>query len=318
MDIYHDATAVETVALPVAPRAARDAFAFIDLARLGRTDWWSGTKGLLKFFGWQLAVGMALAAPILIWQNALSRNVVDAAALGGLAAACWLTARGAAVKSQQRPFWSLVSAELRLAPSRVLMGAGLWLGVEAVLTALGLLYAAMVDPVGLARDLDDVAWPTNREIIVTGLLCIALFPFQAAGEELIFRGWLTQTLGQFLRRRWLLVLIVGLLFALGHGFSHGMAAFPYFVVMSLGLSALTLMDGRLELAIGAHAANNISFLIMRLLSASAPPRLLFDHTQLPWSAVGIGIIQSGLVYLAACWFVRRDEFHRMLAAVRGR
>jgi uncharacterized protein len=318
MELYHDATAAEPAAPPLAPRAARDAFAFIDLAQLGRTDWWSATKGLLKFFGWQLAIGIALGVPIVIWRKALSENAVDVAVLAGVAAACWLTARGATVKSQRRPLLSLVSPELRLVPSRVLIGAGLWLGSEALLTALGLLYDAMVDPVALAEVLSDVAWPTSPELIVTGLLCIALFPFQAAGEELIFRGWLTQTLGQFLRWRGLLVLIVGLLFALAHGFSHGMLAVPYFLVVSLGLSALTLMDGRLELAIGAHAANNISFLFSRLFSASAAPQLLFDHTQLPWSAVGMAVIQSGVVCLAACWIVRRDEFHRLMAIVRSR
>src|SRR5579864_8848191 len=52
--------------LPAAlPRAetphAADSFFFIDLARLGRTDWWSGLKGALKFAGWQLAIGIGLA-----------------------------------------------------------------------------------------------------------------------------------------------------------------------------------------------------------------------------------------------------------------
>jgi membrane protease YdiL (CAAX protease family) len=314
MALYHDVTAAEPAGQPLLPGIEQAAFAFIDLARLGRTDWWSATKGLLKFFGWQLAIGLALAVPIIFWRNALSKNVIDVAALAGAAAACWLAARGAAVRSQRRPLLSLVSAELRLMPSRVLIGAGLWLGASALLTALGLLYDAMVDPVGLADEFNDFAWPTSPEVILSGLLCVALFPVQAAGEELIFRGWLTQTLGQFLRWRWLLVLIVGLLFALAHGFSHGIFAVPYFVVMSLGLSALTLMDGRLELAIGAHAANNISFLLARLFSASAPPQLLFDDSQLPASAIIVGIIQSVLVVVAARWIVQRGERRRLAMA----
>jgi hypothetical protein len=142
--------------------------------------------------------------------------------------------------------------------------------------------------------------------------------FPSGGRGIDLPRWLTQTLGQFLRHRWLLVLIVGLLFALAHGFSHGILAVLYFVIISLGLSTLTLMDGRLELAIGAHAANNISVVLARLFSGSAPPLLLFDHTQLPWSAVVIGIIQSGLLCLAACWIVRPDEFRRLIAIVRSR
>ena len=100
----------------------------------------------------------------------------------------------------------------------------------------------------------------------------------------------------------------------GPGFSHGIFAVPYFVVMSLGLSALTLMDGRLELAIGAHAANNISFLLARLFSASAPPQLLFDDSQLPASAIIVGIIQSVLVVVAARWIVQRGERRRLAMA----
>jgi membrane protease YdiL (CAAX protease family) len=313
--LYHDLPlAVPTK--PFTPRGASDAFTFIDLARLGRTNWWSGVKGLLKIIGWYLLIEIVLG--IWMWNGAVSVRVIETAALAGMAAAAWIAVHGATVKSQRRPLLSLVSSELRLRLARVMLGAALWLVSYACLTGLFLLYDAIVDPVGLSHQLSHLALPKSEELVVTALVCVALFPFQAAGEELIFRGWLTQTLGQFLRHRWLLVAIVGLLFALAHGFSHGLFAIAYFLVISLGLSALTLTDRRLELAIGAHAANNICVVLGRLFSSQAHPQLLFLNTQVSWWALIVTVLQFALVCLAACWIVRRDEFHRLIAIVRSR
>lgn len=151
-----------------------------------------------------------------------------------------------------------------------------------------------------------LGWPTRPDVIVMGLACVVLFAFQAAGEELICRGWLTQTLGQFLRRRGLVVLIVAALFALAHRFLHGVLAFPYFAIWSLGLSALTLMDRRLERAIGVHAANNIStvlvFMFVPAWPAQAP--VLFSHSPVHWWHLVVLATQLGMIYLAARWLVR--------------
>src|SRR5690242_16988441 len=40
----------------MSPMPDRDPFIFIDLARLGRTDWWSGVKAFLRILGWQILI----------------------------------------------------------------------------------------------------------------------------------------------------------------------------------------------------------------------------------------------------------------------
>ncbi|HEX9491058.1 MAG TPA: CPBP family glutamic-type intramembrane protease, partial [Stellaceae bacterium] len=112
---------------------------------------------------------------------------------------------------------------------------------------------------------------------------------------------------QFLRWRWLLVLVVALVFALAHAPYDGPFVFPVYVIMSLGLSALTLLDQRVELAIGAHAANNVSVVIVSLfLSTPLQRRTLFlDGGPVPWWAVLEAAIQFALVYAMAYWLVRR-------------
>jgi len=87
------------------------------------------------------------------------------------------------------------------------------------------------------------------------------------------------------------------LFALGHGFSHGILALPYFMLMSLGFSILSLRDGRLELAIGAHIAHNC-------LSVTMPPK-----GELPSLFVGshgmlgpLTLAESGIELVLVCGF----------------
>jgi len=58
-------------ALPVATGRGRDPFAFIDLARLGRTDWRSAVKAFLRILVWQVLVGIpvGVAATVIKYRN---------------------------------------------------------------------------------------------------------------------------------------------------------------------------------------------------------------------------------------------------------
>lgn len=61
----------------------------------------------------------------------------------------------------------------------------------------------------------------------------------------------------------------------------GVFAFPCDVVLSLGLSARTLMDGRIELAVGVHAANNINYVLGRIFSLPSHALIVFDDSVTP-------------------------------------
>ncbi|HEX7969941.1 MAG TPA: CPBP family glutamic-type intramembrane protease [Stellaceae bacterium] len=291
-----------------APAGGRDSFAFIDLARLGRTDWWSGVKAFLRILLWQVLVSIPLAIALIFWRHALPPMFAEVAVLAGVTAGWLIGLSGAARKSLRRPLMSLVSPDLRLDFSRIALGAGFWLGANILITMAMLLVYALAYPETLARASGDFAWPST-EMLAAALLSIVLFPLQAAGEEMAFRGWMTQTLGQLLRRRWLVALVVAVAFALAHGSYHGLFALPLYIVMSLGLSALTLLDQRLELAIGAHAANNIFVVIASLFltAHSARPTLFLNEVQATWSMSARAVVQFALIYAMARWLLRRRE-----------
>ena len=303
-------------AAPATPR--RDPFAFIDLARLGRTGWKSGGNASLQLLGWQIVVALPAGVALYFTRAELPDGFFEVVLLATATLGWMLGLRGVARKAHRRPLLSLVSIDGRLDLRRIALGAGFWLAAYLVVGMLGLAFYALIQPADASPVMDGPSAPPSGLFLLAGLLSIALFPLQAGCEELVFRGWLTQTLGQVLRRRWLLVLVVAVVFALAHAPFDGPFVFPTYVVMSLGLSALTLRDQRVELAIGAHAANNISVVLVGLfLSGSSSgvlsepathPRTLFlDAAPLPWWMVPEAALQFALIYAMACWFLRRGE-----------
>ena len=81
-------------------------------------------------------------------------------------------------------------------------------------------------------------------------------PFQAAAEELFFRGYLMQALGSVVAKPWFGVLGSSVVFALMHGTQN----LPLFVDrLAFGLLAAVLVwrTGGLEAGIAAHVVNNV-------------------------------------------------------------
>lgn len=306
-----DGQSVPISAIPnesaAAPSAANNALAFIDLARLGRTDWWSATKAFLKLIGWQVLVSIVAGVALYFWGDALSLAAKEVAILVVATAGWYVGLRGAVRRSHGRPVMSLIAADQRLKLGRVALGMALWVCVIALVVALTLPFQGLLDAVMMTEGRSHLAWPLPPDVIAVVLLSVALFPFQAAAEELVFRGWMTQTLGQYLRQPWATALVVAVLFALVHGFSLGAWAFPYYVTMSLSLSAITLLDGRLELAIGVHTINNVCAILGNVLTSADPasPSLFLDSSPIPPWALVQAIAQATLLYLGARWLIRR-------------
>jgi membrane protease YdiL (CAAX protease family) len=102
------------------------------------------------------------------------------------------------------------------------------------------------------------------------VIAIVLVPLQTSAEELFFRGYLMQGLGQVFKQRIFPLLITSLLF----GFMHfgnpeidklGPLLMVSYVSMGFFFGIITLMDEGLELALGYHAGNNL--LISLLVTA---------------------------------------------------
>jgi uncharacterized protein len=295
-------------------------FTFIDLARLGQIGWWTAVKAFIRIAGWVFLATFALgfAGGLVSALRHVSTPDGPLWEFGILATTTFgllMGVRSAVRKSQRRPFMSLFGLQSRPSLRRIALGAVLWFATKAMLLVLVLLPAALFEPAILGNLVTKIRWHPNTELLTAALLSIAIMPIQAASEELVFRGWLTQTLGQAIRRLWLLMLIVGLIFALAHGFRHGWWATPYYLLMSIGFSWLSLWDGRLELAIGAHAANNIYAVAATLFSfggsgttspGTGHPNLIYGSQAMNWQLLLGLALQMAIAYAVIHRYARRS------------
>ncbi|HLY56927.1 MAG TPA: CPBP family intramembrane glutamic endopeptidase [Stellaceae bacterium] len=306
---------------------AAETFAYIDLARRGRTGFWVAVRGIIRMALYLVAMlaiafgALVLAvrrfpelAPVLTQLPTGKAGPIAEFALiiPQVIVVLWAV-HDATVRTQRRPFLSLISADGRIDPWRVLAGA-----IAAIVAMLG---SGLVIDLG-ARILgfpDDSSQPPSwhtpdAQWLIAAVLGLAIIPLQAGGEELLFRGWLTQTLGQGVRNRVLLALIVGLLFALAHP-PYSPAGIGYFASLSLGFSAVSLADGRLELAIGAHTAQNLFVLLVvtPFLEGNSPTLLGSRQAELGVIAAATGIIQSLLLYA----LTRSPAFRRAFGLTEG-
>jgi membrane protease YdiL (CAAX protease family) len=130
---------------------------------------------------------------------------------------------------------------------------------------------------------------STLSLIILVIISVTLIPFQAAWEEIIFRGYLMQGFAVLLRNRWLPLIITSVLFALMHwpnpevkeyGF---LTMMPYYAIFGLIFGIMTLLDDGIEAAMGAHAANNVflCILVTNEFSALQTPALYEMHEMDP-------------------------------------
>ncbi|MEK8180018.1 CPBP family intramembrane glutamic endopeptidase [Flavobacterium buctense] len=95
------------------------------------------------------------------------------------------------------------------------------------------------------------------------LISFTLLPIQTSAEEYIFRGYLMQGLGLLAKNRWFPLVTTSLMFGLMHILNPevqkmGYIIMVYYIGTGFFLGIITLMDDGMELALGFHAANNIT------------------------------------------------------------
>ena len=131
------------------------------------------------------------------------------------------------------------------------------LGVYAVFFAVSLGLGALAGEQISA----DAAHPAIPLML---LLVIVLIPFQAAAEEYVFRGYLMQLIGGWLRHPVFAIVLPAPLFVLGHGYDiWGGLSVGAFAIVAGWLSWRT---GGLEAAIGLHIINNVSIFVLGAFS----------------------------------------------------
>lgn len=116
---------------------------------------------------------------------------------------------------------------------------------------------------------------TSISLLVLAVLSLLLLPFQTTFEEILFRGYLMQGIGTWTRSKIAALIVTSLLFGLMHSFNPEVKEFgfwlmmPQYIIFGFVFGLMTVLDDGLELAMGAHAANNIFLSVFLTQKASA-------------------------------------------------
>lgn len=170
--------------------------------------------------------------------------------------------------------------------------------VWLVLSALYLFFYLKTDPSNFTLT------NTSGTLILLIIISFMLVPFQAAFEEVLFRGYLMQGFAALVRNRWFPLLMTSLLFGLMHAFNPEVEEFgfftmmPQYVLFGLIFGIITILDDGIEAAMGAHSANNIFLCIMVTHESSAlqTPAVYEQHNVYPWTEF-TALLITGIIFI---------------------
>ncbi len=262
--------------------------AYLDLAHSGKNEWWRYIIAvLLILFMWQI-LGALPGAVLLIWST-----LRDGLPLGSdfgnfpgtttgfivlmLASVFFMCGIYLAIRFiHRRPFLTLITPARSIVWRRLFQGFAVWFILAALMSGIeAFLYPGRYD------------WSLDMNRFLQFVFLALIFvPIQTSAEELFFRGYILQGIGLRKRNIWILSAISGLLFGLPHLLNPEASVnypllFLYYFSFGFSLAYITLREGRLELALGAHAANNLfSFIFANYTSSVLPTPSLFTITVL--------------------------------------
>jgi membrane protease YdiL (CAAX protease family) len=150
-----------------------------------------------------------------------------------------------------------------------------------------------------------------------------LIPFQAAFEEILFRGYLMQGFASLVKNRWFPVIMTSILFGLLHSFNPEVKEFgfftmiPQYIAFGLIFGIITILDDGIEAAMGAHSANNIFLCIMVTSESSAlqTPALYQQYTIHPWMELSAFVVLGILFILIMKMIFKWDNFSALFGKI---
>ncbi|MBS2097741.1 CPBP family intramembrane glutamic endopeptidase [Carboxylicivirga linearis] len=281
-----------------------------------KNDWWAYLVIIVvSFFIAQVVGGIPLGIVLATadgGMQALSEgNVIDFTSLGinssfGLALivipfiVSFFTLKALVKPLHQRSFTQVINGRGKVRYRRIFYGFLIW----GIITVFSILvdyymnignYQVRFDP---------------KALIVLTLVAFLMLPFQTFFEEIFVRGYLAQGVGALTKNRIAVLIIPSMAFALLHAVNPEVVKHGFWLMMSqyfaIGLIfALTsVLDDGIELAMGAHAANNIfvSILVTSKSSALQTDSLLRDMNDVvSWDDL-YSVLLLGLVFIGLFGF----------------
>ncbi len=271
---------------------------WIDLARPRAQLWRTAIGSVLVVAAWLvwtmifglIAIGGGLVSPdalgavmgqgeaSLTWLDAVMAMGVLLATFWGLWLGVWLVTK----LLHRRELSTVFAHDGRIRMDQFVVGMALAAGYLAL--SLGSTWFSGAPPVRSGL-------PMEHWLIAFAPLAVLIF-FQTAGEELFFRGYLTQQLAARVPHP----LVWGLLPSLAFGLAHtanggGDAQFAVYYVavatlLGLVMTALVWRTGGLAAAMGFHLMNNIGAMLLVGITGVSPPISLFvmDYSTMMGSA----------------------------------
>ncbi len=291
---------------------------YTQLLRGARHRWWR-----------PLVSAAVVVAGVLVALVVASGAFLVGVTLDPTAAAIDLTTTAGSFELLTR-WWAFLVQNLLLAVGIPLAGLAVWAGhqwrpryVSSVAGGLRwrwLLVASAVSVVvvggltGGAAALDPAPLAPEQQAVLLLLVVLLTTPLQAAGEEYLFRGWLSQAVGSWFARPVVGALVAGAvsatLFAVAHG-SQGPWLFADRFAFGVVASILVWRTGGLEAAIAVHAANNLASLVLAVLTGGLTAA--FSTTDATWPVFAARVVVLSLLVVVLDRLARRHRLQRTQA-----
>lgn len=240
---------------------------YIEQAYKGLSDSWRFILGVFVVFGaWQFFGGIPLIIALIMsgatgtlatgdigsMSEALGSNTFLFLMLltFAIGLACLLLYVKFVHKQSVR---TLTTSRRKIDWNRILYSFGLWAFISIALLFLDIWLA----PEDYAFNFDLVPF------LILTVISIIFIPIQTSMEEYFMRGYMMQGLGILTKNRWFPLVFTSLLFGMLHILNPeveklGYGILVFYIGTGFFLGILTLMDEGLELALGFHAANNLT------------------------------------------------------------
>jgi uncharacterized protein len=287
-------------------------FNYLSIAQQGKNQWWRYVFGIfLSLFFWVIIGGIVSVVIAFLFAGGMgtkgvlalmkSRSI-EAFVVNDLMFVFWFLGTVLAVRNVHgRSAWGLVSADQRINWRRLSYGFAVWFVILMIPSFISL----WMNPGEYKFDFNVNKWP------LAFLLVMILTPIQTSAEEIFFRGYLLQGMGLITRQPLVLIFINGLLFMLPHLGNPEVANGVFWVALeyfSIGvfLAFITLQDNRLELALGVHAANNITHIFFTTSDSALGTPALWTAQPSPAGFTDIAIV---LISISIAYYL---FFHKRL------
>lgn len=194
---------------------------------------------------------------------------------------------------------ALTTAREKIDWRRVFFAFGLWAFISVAFIFLDIFLAP-----------EDYVFNFQLEpFLVLLAIAMLMLPLQTSMEEYYIRGYMMQGLGVTVKNRWFPLVFTSLLFGLLHIFNPevdklGYGVLIFYIGTGFFLGIITLMDDGLELALGFHAANNITaaLLVTANWTAFQTPSVYLDVSDpvLGWDVlIPVFVVYPILLYVFA-------------------